>query len=137
VPIDFTLSESQREIQANASAFAEGFLAPVAAKVDRIIDPWEAFVATREAYREKAHAGFTKPVFPAALLSATTPVCRLNFGVGVGKRHKQDQRVENLATKAFCVEPVGQVWAGFFNGKSCEEVTPDTTTFPKRSTANP
>jgi alkylation response protein AidB-like acyl-CoA dehydrogenase len=64
VPIDFTLSELQREIQANASAFAERFLAPVAAKVDRITDPWEAFVATREAYREMAHAGFTKCFIP-------------------------------------------------------------------------
>ncbi|HTY55150.1 MAG TPA: acyl-CoA dehydrogenase family protein [Candidatus Binataceae bacterium] len=62
--IDFTLTESQRELQANARAFAERVLAPVAARVDRIADPWEAFVATREAFREMAHAGLTKSFIP-------------------------------------------------------------------------
>ena len=43
---------------------------------------------------------------------------------------------ENLATKAFWVPP-GQVWAGFFSGKSSEEVSPVTTTLPLASTATP
>lgn len=62
--IDFTLSESQRDIQENARAFAKRFLTPIPDKVDRIADPWEAFLATREAYRDMAHAGFTKSFIP-------------------------------------------------------------------------
>jgi nitroalkane oxidase len=62
--IDFTLSESQRELQKNAQAFAEGVLAPTVESIDRAADGWEAFVAGREAYREMAHAGFTKSFIP-------------------------------------------------------------------------
>lgn len=65
MPIDFTLTQSQRELQANARAFAEKFLAPIGAKVDEIADAWEAFVTTRETFREMAHAGFTKSFIPA------------------------------------------------------------------------
>ena len=31
---------------------------------------------------------------------------------------------ENLVTKAFCPALPGQVWAGFFSGKSAEKVRP-------------
>lgn len=36
--IDFTLSESQRELQENARAFAEGSLRPIAVLIDRAAD---------------------------------------------------------------------------------------------------
>jgi alkylation response protein AidB-like acyl-CoA dehydrogenase len=62
--IDFTLTKMQRDIQLGARDFATRFLAPIAEKVDRIADPWEAFLATRETYREMAHAGFTKSFIP-------------------------------------------------------------------------
>jgi alkylation response protein AidB-like acyl-CoA dehydrogenase len=62
--IDFSLSETQQAIQDSARQFAKRFLAPIAEKIDRIPDPWDAFVATREAYREMAHAGFTKCFIP-------------------------------------------------------------------------
>lgn len=62
--IDFTLSETQRDIQESARSFATRFLTPIGEKVDRISDPWDAFLATREAYREMAHAGFTKCFIP-------------------------------------------------------------------------
>jgi alkylation response protein AidB-like acyl-CoA dehydrogenase len=64
VAIDFTLSESQRELQKNAKAFAEGVLGPVVGSIDRAADGWESFLAGREAYREMAHAGFTKSFIP-------------------------------------------------------------------------
>ncbi len=64
--IDFSLSETQREIQASAADFAARFLAPLAAKIDQIPDSWESFLATREAYREMARAGFTRAFIPEA-----------------------------------------------------------------------
>jgi alkylation response protein AidB-like acyl-CoA dehydrogenase len=66
VAIDFTLSDSQQELQKNARAFAESVLRPVAGRIDRAADGWESFRAGREAYREMAHAGFTKSFIPAA-----------------------------------------------------------------------
>jgi len=65
VAIDFTLSDSQQELQKNAKAFAEGVLRPIAGLIDRADDGWESFLAGREAYREMAHAGFTKSFIPA------------------------------------------------------------------------
>jgi nitroalkane oxidase len=65
VAIDFTLSDSQQELQKNARAFAEGVLGPVAGQIDRAADGWESFLAGREAYREMAHAGFTRSFIPA------------------------------------------------------------------------
>jgi alkylation response protein AidB-like acyl-CoA dehydrogenase len=65
VAIDFTLTDSQRELQKNARDFAEGVLRPVTGSIDRAADGWEAFLAGREAYREMAHAGFTKSYIPA------------------------------------------------------------------------
>jgi alkylation response protein AidB-like acyl-CoA dehydrogenase len=64
VAIDFTLSDSQQELQKNAKAFAEGVLRPVAGLIDRADDGWESFLVGREAYREMAHAGFTKSFIP-------------------------------------------------------------------------
>ncbi len=64
--IDFTLSPEQLQLQANARAFAEGVLAPIAAQLDAIADPAEAFYSTRAAFREMAKAGFTKSFIPVA-----------------------------------------------------------------------
>jgi acyl-CoA dehydrogenase len=64
VAIDFTLSDGQRELQKNAQAFAEGVLQPIVERIDRAADGWDSFVASREAYREMAHAGFTKSFIP-------------------------------------------------------------------------
>ena len=63
--IDFTLSDSQQELQANARAFAEGVLQPIVESIDRAANGWESFLAGREAYREMARAGFTKSFIPA------------------------------------------------------------------------
>jgi nitroalkane oxidase len=64
--IDFTLSPEQLQLQANARAFAETVLAPIAAQLDAIVDPAEAFYSTRAAFREMAKAGFTKSFIPVA-----------------------------------------------------------------------
>lgn len=63
--IDFTLSEAQQQLQKNAQGFAESVLRPVAERIDRAPDGWEAFLAGREAYREMARAGFTASFIPA------------------------------------------------------------------------
>ncbi|GEL20672.1 acyl-CoA dehydrogenase family protein [Pseudonocardia asaccharolytica] len=63
--IDFTMSDGQQELQKNAQAFAESVLRPVAERIDRAADGWEAFLAGREAYREMAKAGFTRSFIPA------------------------------------------------------------------------
>jgi alkylation response protein AidB-like acyl-CoA dehydrogenase len=63
--IDFTLTDSQQELQKNAKDFAEGVLRPIVGRIDRAADGWEAFLAGREAYRQMAHAGFTKSFIPA------------------------------------------------------------------------
>jgi nitroalkane oxidase len=62
--IDFTLSDSQQELQKNAQGFAEAVLRPTVERIDRAGDPWEAFLAGREVYREMAKAGFTKSFVP-------------------------------------------------------------------------
>jgi alkylation response protein AidB-like acyl-CoA dehydrogenase len=62
--IDFTLSDSQQELQKNAQGFAEGVLRPVAETIDRAPDGWASFLAGREAYREMARAGFTSSFIP-------------------------------------------------------------------------
>lgn len=62
--IDFTLTDSQRELQKNAKDFAEGVLRPIADRIDHAADGWESFLVGREAYREMAHAGFTKSFIP-------------------------------------------------------------------------
>src|SRR6266446_7423915 len=66
MPIDFTLSPEQRALQDGARTFAEGVLAPIAAQIDAIADPAEAFYSTRAAFREMARAGFTKSFIPVA-----------------------------------------------------------------------
>ena len=43
--IDFTLSDSQQELQKNAKAFAEGVLRPIVGRIDRADDGWESFLA--------------------------------------------------------------------------------------------
>ena len=64
MPIDFTLSPEERELQQNARAFAENVLADSAAAVDGIDDPMEAFRRGRAAFAEFAKAGFTKSFIP-------------------------------------------------------------------------
>ena len=58
--IDFTMTEDQMRIRLNAREFAQKELRPVADKLNKIDDPWEAFRGTREVYRKLAKLGITK-----------------------------------------------------------------------------
>ena len=62
--IDFTLSDSQQELQTNAQAFAEGVLRPIVDSIDRAADGWEAFLAGRDAYREMGSRRVHEVVHP-------------------------------------------------------------------------
>jgi alkylation response protein AidB-like acyl-CoA dehydrogenase len=77
VPIDFELSEDQRQLQQAARQFAEQVLAPVAEQIDRSTDAWEAFLASREAFRQLAQAGFTKAFIPTAYGGGGLPLLDL------------------------------------------------------------
>ena len=48
--IDFTLSNEQREVQANAREFAENVLGPVVREADAEPDPLRGFQRTKAAY---------------------------------------------------------------------------------------
>jgi nitroalkane oxidase len=77
VPIDFELSEGQRQLQQAAREFAEQVLAPVADQIDRSTDAWEAFCASRAAFRQLAQAGFTKAFIPTAYGGGGLPLLDL------------------------------------------------------------
>lgn len=64
--IDFVLSDSQQELQNQVREFAEHVLEPVARRIDRSADAWQAFLAGREAYRQMAKAGFTRSFLPVS-----------------------------------------------------------------------
>jgi nitroalkane oxidase len=74
VAIDFSLSDSQRELQETARELAERVLGPIVEKIDRSADGWESFLASREAYRQIALAGFTKAFIPADYGGAGFPL---------------------------------------------------------------
>lgn len=62
--IDFTLSKEQRQLQADARAFARSVLGGVQAAIAKIDKPDGRFYATRPFYREMARAGFVKSLIP-------------------------------------------------------------------------
>jgi alkylation response protein AidB-like acyl-CoA dehydrogenase len=64
VPIDFVLSDGQRQLQQGAREFAEQVLGPAAGTIDRSADAWSAFQASREAFRQFGQAGFTRSFIP-------------------------------------------------------------------------
>ena len=62
--IDFTLSETQKAAKRAAREFAHNELRPLVDELDRLSDPWECFVRTREVYRKAAKLGFTRGFLP-------------------------------------------------------------------------
>jgi nitroalkane oxidase len=56
--IDFTLDEGERQLQANARAFAEAVLARVKPALSGLSTPDARFNATKPMYQEMARAGF-------------------------------------------------------------------------------
>lgn len=64
MPIDFTLTDEQREMQAVARRFAREELLPVTLEADKLTDPWQSFVATQEVYRRAYELGFAMSFLP-------------------------------------------------------------------------
>ena len=62
--IDFTLSESQRNIQQTAREFAENVLAPVVREADAETDPLRGFQLTKPAYVEAYRRGIAFSFLP-------------------------------------------------------------------------
>jgi nitroalkane oxidase len=62
--IDFTLTNEQRELQANAREFAENVLAPVVRDADAEPDPLRAFQRTKDAYVAAYKAGIAFCMLP-------------------------------------------------------------------------
>jgi acyl-CoA dehydrogenase len=62
--IDFTLSNEQRELQANAREFAENVLGPVVREADEDPDPLSAFRRTKDAYVAAYKAGIAFCMVP-------------------------------------------------------------------------
>lgn len=62
--IDFTLTDEQRRMQAEARRFARTELAPVTQRADRMADPWEAFLATRDVYKRAYELGYAMAFIP-------------------------------------------------------------------------
>jgi alkylation response protein AidB-like acyl-CoA dehydrogenase len=107
VAIDFTLSEAQRELQANAQAFAEGVLQPIVERIDRAADGWESFLAGREAYREMAHAGFTKSFIPVE--NGGAGFSMLDFAIAAEELSRVDVNVPTtLLASGLGLQPVIQ-----------------------------
>lgn len=64
MPIDFTLTEEQRHMQTLARKFAQKELKPVVERADKIADPWEAFLATKDVYKRAYELGFAMSFLP-------------------------------------------------------------------------
>src|SRR5688572_22409390 len=64
--IDFTLTREQKQIQAEARAFAQDVLAPVARQVDAEPDPLAGFQLTKPAYAEACKRGIAFSMLPKA-----------------------------------------------------------------------
>ena len=64
MPIDFTLTPEQRELQLSARRFASDMLSQVKAATDHLPTPQARFAATRPIYAELVKAGFLRRMVP-------------------------------------------------------------------------
>ena len=62
--IDFTLSEDQKIMQATARRFARNELLPITTEADKLTDPWESFIRTKEVYKKAYELGFAMAFIP-------------------------------------------------------------------------
>ncbi|MGN1285986.1 MAG: acyl-CoA dehydrogenase family protein [Bradyrhizobium sp.] len=67
MPIDFTLTKEQRELQMSARSFARTVLSGVADATRHLATPAERFAATRPFYEKVVKAGFLRRMIPAPL----------------------------------------------------------------------
>ena len=64
MPIDFTLTPQQRELQLESRRFARSVLTEVGPATRKLTTPLERFVATRPMYEELIKAGFLRRIIP-------------------------------------------------------------------------
>ncbi|MCC4306261.1 acyl-CoA dehydrogenase family protein [Rhodococcus sp. 3-2] len=64
MPIDFDLTDEQKQLKYHARDFATGVLRPVSEHADAITDPQHAFATMKPVYRAAAEAGFTTMFLP-------------------------------------------------------------------------
>jgi radical SAM protein with 4Fe4S-binding SPASM domain len=64
MPIDFTLTDEQKMMQATARRFAQKELLPVTTEADKLTDPWDSFLATKEIYKKAYELGFAMSFIP-------------------------------------------------------------------------
>ncbi|MHC4776692.1 MAG: acyl-CoA dehydrogenase family protein [Planctomycetota bacterium] len=62
--IDFELTDEQRAMQATARRFAQTELKPVVDKADKVPDPWEAFLLTKDVYKLAYELGYAMAFLP-------------------------------------------------------------------------
>jgi butyryl-CoA dehydrogenase len=65
MPIDFTLTPEQRQLQLSARGFARQVLAQVGPATRGLATPMERFLATRPMYEQLVKAGFLRRIIPA------------------------------------------------------------------------
>lgn len=132
MPIDFTLTDAQLELQANARAFAQGVLGDVRDVIAAHDKPQKRFFATKPFFDEVADAGFVNALIPEAyggagysnidlaiaaeeLMAVDVSVPTTMLGVGLGLQpllihgsHEQKQRflpafIEKPADRLACL----------------------------------
>lgn len=64
MPIDFTLTDSQRELQLSSRRFARSVLIDVGPSIRGLATPMERFLATRPMYEQAIKAGFLRRIIP-------------------------------------------------------------------------
>src|SRR5215472_5452554 len=84
--IDFTLSESQRSLQADARAFARTVLSEVRSIIEPFPRPEERFFATQPIYEQMAKAGFVHALFPKEYAARIHSVSQLNSRISAVPR---------------------------------------------------
>src|SRR3954453_17606265 len=131
--IDFTLTTEQRELQANARAFAENVLAPVVRDADDEPDPLRAFQRTKDAYVAAYKAGIAFCMLPkeyggggltnVELIIAAEEICAVDPGFactvlvnGLGLLPVWYWGTEDQKKKVLCAatsDPTGEWIAGY------------------------
>jgi alkylation response protein AidB-like acyl-CoA dehydrogenase len=105
MPIDFTLTPEQLQLQGNARQFAEPVLAPVVPQIEAAADARDAFRAGREAFRQMAGAGFTKAFIPVS--DGGLGFSMLDFAIAAEELSRVDVNVPTtLLANGLALSPV-------------------------------
>jgi nitroalkane oxidase len=103
--IDFTLDEGQRQLQANARAFAEAVLTRVKPALSGLSTPDARFNATRPMYQEMARAGFAKALLPTEY--GGTGLSTLAFAIAAEELTRVDINVPTtLLASGLALQPL-------------------------------